>query len=364
MGRGILLVALAALIAAAPSPASEAKPPAHTIDFTVSASGDLLMHQPLLDRARANGGGHGYDFAPFFGRIRPYVAGVDLALCHVETPMGPGRPSSYPIFNTPRALARSIRESGWDACDTASNHSLDQGQAGIDGTTRALTRNGITHTGSFSSRRQGRRPAIIGVRGLKIGLVAYTDATNGFSPPHSWSLNEYSASAPRQGAKRILRDVRRAKRAGADAVIVQLHWGDEYAKRPNASQLRVAKRLTRSRAVTAIVGQGPHVVGPIRRVNGKFVVFSEGNLVSNQRPETGQPSASQDGLIALLDMRARGGRVTVRAVRYVPVWVRPGDFKVLPATPNATRRALRRSYRRTTSVAGRTRQIRPIVHGG
>lgn len=359
-GRGILIAALAALLAATPSPASEARPPARTIDFTVSASGDLLMHQPLLDRARANGGGR-YDFAPFFGRIRPYVAGVDLALCHVETPMGPGRPSSYPIFNTPRALARSIRESGWDACDSASNHSLDQGQAGIDGTTRALTRNGIAHTGSFSSRRQSRQPTIVGVRGLKIGLVAYTDATNGFSPPHSWSLNQYSAAAPRKGAKRILRDVRRVKSAGADAVIVQLHWGDEYASRPNASQLEVARRLTRSSAVTAIVGQGPHVVQPIRRVHGKFVVFSEGNLVSNQRPETGQPSASQDGLIALLDMRARGDRVTVRGVRYVPTWVRPGDFKVLPATPHSPRSALRRSFRRTTAVAGRTARIRPVV---
>ena len=76
--------------------------------FTVSASGDLLMHQPLLDRALANGGGASYDFAPFFERIEPYVAKVDLGLCHVETPMGPGPPSSYPIFNTPTELAASI----------------------------------------------------------------------------------------------------------------------------------------------------------------------------------------------------------------------------------------------------------------
>ena len=355
---------LAALVVSASAPGAERQPSARTTYITVSASGDLLMHQPLLDRALANGGGRRYDFAPFFGRIRPYVAGADLALCHAETVMGPGRPSTYPSFNTPAALARSIRESGWDACDTASNHSLDQGQAGINGTIRAFNRNGIAHTGSFSSRRARLRPTIIRVRGLKIGFVAYTDATNGLSSPHSWSLNEYRAAAPRQGARRILRDVRRAKRAGADAVIVQLHWGDEYAKRPNASQLAVARRLTRSRGVTAIVGQGPHVVQPIRRFNGKFVVFSEGNLVSNQRAATGQPSATQDGLIALLDMRARGGRVTVRKVRYVPVWVRPGDFKVLPARPNAARPALRRSFHRTTAVARRTRLIRPVVRGG
>src|SRR5215207_4423376 len=53
--------------------------------FTVAASGDLLMHQPLLDRALRNGGGDRYDFAPFFREVRPYLAKrADLALCHVE----------------------------------------------------------------------------------------------------------------------------------------------------------------------------------------------------------------------------------------------------------------------------------------
>ena len=142
------------------------------------------MHQPLLDRALANGGGSEYDFAPFFERIAPYVRGVDLGLCHVETPMGPGPPSSYPIFNTPTGLAASVRRSGWDACSTASNHSLDQGQAGIDGTVKALERPGVEHTGSFASRTPPSKPTILDVDGVKVGFVAYTDATNGFPAPH------------------------------------------------------------------------------------------------------------------------------------------------------------------------------------
>ena len=86
----------------APAPAE--KPP-KTRRFTVSVSGDLLMHSPLLDRALAYGGGESYDFAPFFEAIEPYVRDVDLALCHLETPMGPGPPATYPIFNTPIDLA-------------------------------------------------------------------------------------------------------------------------------------------------------------------------------------------------------------------------------------------------------------------
>ena len=318
------------------------------------------MHQPLLNRALANGGGNKYDFAPFFREIKPYVDGVDLGMCHAETPIGPGKPSTYPRFKTPPALTRSLRQTGWGFCSTASNHSLDQGQSGINSTVRAFEKRGIAHTGSFRSGRESRRPTIVRVNGVDVGFVSYTDATNGLSAPHSYSVNEYRASDPRAGAKKILGDVKRADRAGADAIVVQLHWGDEYARNPNSSQTKVAKRLAGSRRVTAIVGQGPHVVQPIRLVRHKFVVFSEGNLVSNQRASTGQPAASQDGLIALLDMRAIGNRVTVRRVRYVPIWVQPGDFNVLPAKPDASRAALRESYRRTTSAAGRGKRIEPV----
>ena len=332
------------------------------VHFTVSASGDLLMHQPLLDRARANGSGGDYDFAPFFKKIAPYVAKVDLGLCHVETPMGPGPPASYPRFNTPRDLAKSINRSGWDACDTASNHSLDGGQAGINGTVDALDDAGVKHTGSFSSRKRSKEPTFLRVDGVKLGFVAYTDATNGLRPPHPWSLNTYAPSRPKAGAKEIIADARRARDKGAEAVIVQMHWGDEYSKTPNASQIAVAKKLTDAKVVTVVVGQGPHVVQPIERVNGKFVVFSEGNLVSNQAASTGQPAATQDGIVALLRFRAVGDDVEVRRVTYVPTWVRLGDYVVLPAKASSdpsNAGALRRSYRRTVRVVGNGKGFGP-----
>ena len=338
--------------------AAMAGQPAKPVHFTVSASGDLLMHQPLLDRARSNAGGHGYDFAPFFKEIKPWIEDVDLGLCHAETPMGPGPTSTYPLFNTPADLATSIRRSGWDACSTASNHSLDQGQAGIDGTVKAFHKQGIEHTGSFRSEKASERPTILSVDGVKIGFVSYTDATNGLNAPHSWSLNEYAASNAKAGAKAIIRDARAARDAGADAVIAQIHWGTEYAQHPNSSQIAVAKKLTDAKVISAVVGQHPHVVQPIERMNGKFVVFSEGNLVSNQSPASGQPAAAQDGLIALLHFKAEGNNVEVRRVTYAPTWVRRGDYVVLPAKPSGSPE-LRRSYDRTVGVVGKGKGFGP-----
>lgn len=353
-GRGGRNTAEAATAKAKPAKAKPERSKA--VHFTVSASGDLLMHQPLLDRALANGGGDEYDFAPFFKQIKPYVEGVDLGLCHMETPMGPGPPTTYPIFNTPTGLATSVHRSGWDACSTASNHSIDGGQAGIDGTVKALDHADVAHTGSFASSSASRKPTILDVDGVEVGFVAYTDATNGLVPPHSWSVNNYPAADPKDGAKAIIHDARKARDAGADAVIAQLHWGDENSQSPNASQIAVAKKLTKAKVITAVVGQGPHVVQPIERVNGKFVVFSEGNLVSNQGTATDLPAETQDGLIALLHFKSVGDRVAVRRVTYAPIWVRRGDYVVLPAkasSDESNASELRRSHDRTVGVAGK-----------
>ena len=329
----------------------------HLVLFEVEASGDLLIHRPVWERALALGGGRRYNFAPLFARIKPYVRRADLALCQVETPMTPAPPTSYPVFNTPPELATAIHQTGWRACSTASNHTLDQRQRGVDGTIRALNRAGVLHTGSYSSAAGQRMPLIMTVDGVRVAFLAYTEFTNGIASPHPWSVNRASAA-------RILADAHRARMDGAKVVIVNLHWGDEYVAQPSSFQLRLARRLNRSPDITAIVGQHVHVVQPIRIVHGKLVVFGEGNLISNQTSAC-CPAASQDGMIVLLTITvdSRGARVTF--IHYVPIWVRHPDFVVLPAgtawrTDPADAAALRASYRRTVSVAGRGPRIQPI----
>lgn len=334
-----------------------AKPRPRTVHLTIEANGDLLIHSPVWQRAQQLAGGSGYDFAPLLRYIKPYVAQADLAICHVETPMTPAPPTGYPVFNTPPALARAIRQTGWDVCDTASNHSLDQGQAGIASTAAALDRARIRHTGSFAQPAGQRRTLIVRVKGVRVALLAYTEMTNGIPLPHPWSVNLAHAD-------RILADARRARRRGAQVVIVNLHWGTEDVSAPDAFQRQLANRLTRSRAITAVVGQHVHVVQPVARVNGRIVVFGEGNLLSNQTPAC-CAAGSQDGLLALLRIDVAGGRARLRRVRYVPVWVRHPDYAVLPVG-DALRRGLadpaelRASYARTVAVAGRGRGIMPL----
>jgi poly-gamma-glutamate capsule biosynthesis protein CapA/YwtB (metallophosphatase superfamily) len=332
--------------AATPTPAPEPPPPRRprTVRLTIGVSGDLLPHLPVVTRAQALAGGAGYDFAPMFRRIRPWVRRTDLALCHVETPLTPGPPAGYPVFSSPPALARAIRRTGWDACSTASNHTVDRGQAGVDATLRALDRAGVRHTGSYASRRGRRHVLMLRRRGVRIAFLSYTVSTNGIPPPHPWSVNLADPG-------RILRDARRARRAGARVVVVNLHWGTEYRHAPDAQQLALARRLARSRAITVLVGQHAHVVQPIRRLRSRWVVFGTGNLLSNQT----SPPATQDGVLVRLHVRVRGRRARVERIRYTPTWVRRPDYTILRAGHSN-----RESWRRTVGVIGRARGLAPV----
>lgn len=309
----------------------------------VAATGDLLIHGPIWQRAQANGGGR-YDFRPMFSSIRRRLQSADIALCHAETPMAPGPPRGYPRFRTPPALAGAIRWAGWDACSTASNHSVDQGMAGVRGTIRAFNRAGVRHSGTYRSAAAHARPLIMRTKGVKIAFLSYTEHTNGLPVPYPWAVN----LAKRD---RIVAEARRARRRGAQAVIVNLHWGNEYQHTPSPFQKTLARQLLRSGQITAIVGQHAHVVQPIRLRRRGAIVFGEGNLLSNQTAAC-CPAASQDGLIAFLTLSVGSGKAKVTRVRYLPTWVRHPDYRIV--------RASGVSRRRTISVVKRAPGVRPL----
>lgn len=332
-------------------------------ELRISFSGDLLIHSPVYYQAQALGGGERYDFEPMLSELGPYLNRPELAICHVETPISADAPpSGYPIFNAPPELAEAIAATGWEACDTASNHTLDLGQEGVAATIRSLRRAGVEQTGSFASRRAQRRTLMLEAEGVKVALVSYTTDTNGIPLPAPYTVNV--ATGPRP----VIADARRARERGADAVIVTMHWGSEiapeYSPDPSREVRRFARRLLEAPEITAVVGHGPHVVQPIERLGGELIAFSVGNLISNQSAAC-CAAAAQDGLIALLDLVVDGDGDRVERIRYVPVFVSQPDYTVLPVgdaleAGKGDEASLRDSYERTVSVAGRGPDVEPV----
>ena len=157
----------------------------------------------------ALGGGSHYNFAPELKELKPYVADASLGhLPHGDADDAGAAHELPDLQHAARPRAGDQGHADGMCCDTASNHSLDQGQSGIDDTGKALDSDGIAHTGSFpSSRAQQHDVVMKNVQGVKVAFLAYTTDTNGIPLPHPWSVNIASP-------KRILDDARKAHEAG------------------------------------------------------------------------------------------------------------------------------------------------------
>jgi len=80
---------------------------------------------------------------------------------------------------------------------------------------------------------------------------------------------------------RVLADIRFA-RPLADLVLVGLHWGIEYATRPQRRQIELAHQMIDAGA-DLIVGGHPHVVQPIEEYRERWIAYSLGNFVFDQK---------------------------------------------------------------------------------
>lgn len=100
--------------------------------FTIAGTGDVLIHDNVIDEAAELSDGDGYDFRPLMDGVSELIEGADLALCGLEVPIAPEgvEPVGYPVFAAPPELADDLASAGFHGCSTANNHSFDQGEIG------------------------------------------------------------------------------------------------------------------------------------------------------------------------------------------------------------------------------------------
>lgn len=350
---GIADVAPAAAVADAAATRLEPPVPPVTFAFT----GDNLTHSPIVNAART---ANGYDFTPMFAEIAPVISWADVAVCHLETPVAPAGEaiSTYPQYGVPADVATSLARVGYDRCSTASNHTMDRGAAGIDATVSALASAGIAQSGMARTPEEAV-PQLFTVNGITFAHLSFTYGFNGASlpPGQPWRSNWLSADA-------VIAQARDARARGAQVVIASLHWGNEGSNVITPEQRAIAEQVTASGQVDLIVGHHVHVLQPIEQVNGRWVVYGMGNILSNLPTPTGRvwPAATQDGMIVTLSFtRQADGTIAVSRPQVIPTWVDKNDRWLIrlvqqdlndPAVPAATRQQLAVSLARTTSVVG------------
>ncbi|MEU2510627.1 CapA family protein [Streptomyces syringium] len=333
--------------------------------FTLLASGDVLPHDSIIRQSKRDGdrSGTAYDFRPMFAGVKDIVSGADLAICHMETVYGErsGPFSGWPAFVSPPQVARALKETGYDSCSTASNHTLDAGSAGVRRTLDAMDAVGLRHTGSARSAAERARVNLLRAGPAKVAHLSYTYGTNGIPVPEgsTWAVNLIDED-------RIVADARAARKAGADVVAVSLHWGTEWQRDPDEQQLTLAKRLTAARSrgrpdIDVILGTHNHVPQAYEKVGGTWVVYGMGDQLAGEMfnprgvPD-GRGNQSSLARFTFAPPSRAGGRWTVVKAEFVPQLTDQGPpFRVV-----ALGRAVRERPGRA-DLADAREQIREAV---
>lgn len=248
-------------------------------DIEILFAGDAMMHTGQLEAAKR--GAEGYDFSYCFTEIAPYVIDADYAVVNLETPVAKGSHSGYPQFNAPREYVEALTAAGFDLFLTANNHTLDRRDNGLKQTVALLDSLGLDHIGTYADPADRARhiPLVVNIRGVKVGFLNYTYGTNGFSVSSDAVVDYINAD-------KIRADIAATRHAGAEILVVAMHWGEEYTLTPVAYEKRWAELLERE-GVDIIMGGHPHVVQPMElrenRFTGRplFLAYSHGNFISN-----------------------------------------------------------------------------------
>ncbi|EFG04951.1 CapA family protein [Streptomyces clavuligerus] len=296
--------ALAVLTAGCGSASSESQTPAKPggRSFTVAAAGDVLIHPELTDQAardseRSGKGVAGLDFGPLLAGVKPVISKADLAICHMETPVGrPKGPfEGYPEFLVPPQILPALKDVGYDTCSTASNHTFDHGLKAVRRTLNAMDKAGLGHSGSARTRAEADKINIREVKGVKVAHLSYSweSFLNPTPAKQQWAFNRISTD-------RIKKAEARARKQGAEVVLLSVHWGLEHYNEPSVPQLELAERLTEETGVDLVIGHHAHVVQPIQKVNGTWIAYGLGNQVARHSSPTG---LTEEGVIGWFEFR-------------------------------------------------------------
>ena len=219
-------------------------------------------------------------------------------------------PASGTSFSANPAYIAGLKDAGIDWVSLANNHIGDQGRTGHAPDDANLDDHGIQHGGAGRNAAEAHKATLIDVGGVTVGMLGYDAIAPG-----------YNATADAAGSARITAaalkaDIKAAREAGADVVIVFPHWGIEYRAEPSAAQRRLGHAAINAGA-DMVIGNHPHWAEGMEVYKGKPIWYALGNFVFDRPGPTtrwrASPSSSRSA--ARTSSRRGSGRTSSWARR-------------------------------------------------
>jgi poly-gamma-glutamate capsule biosynthesis protein CapA/YwtB (metallophosphatase superfamily) len=236
------------------------------------------------------------DFTLPYQRVADVLRAADLTIGSLDGTLSDASPPSpCPLTLNLIGPARSVEGltfAGFDVITVAANHAKDCGTRGwgcdnvsFHDTRRNLSDAGLHPVGGGENLADAYTPVIIAAQGVRFAFIGVTSVG-----VETWARDDRPGTAPLSDAAlpQVIGAIR-AAREQADVVIVLPHWGVEYTRRPDDTQVRWAPLLIGAGA-DLVIGNHPHVVEPVEvfeardGLPGGVVAYALGNFVFDQGP--------------------------------------------------------------------------------
>jgi len=241
---------------------------------TLVAVGDIMLSRNVEQKMTSKN-----DWLYPFRALQKITSAADITFGNLESPIiaGPIVVTGQMTFRADPKAVLGLNFGGFDVLSLANNHMKNKSDAGISATIQTLDKAGVKHAGAGTNDVAARQPAIIAKNGIRFGFLAYLDSS--FSP------KTYEATPTRSGSpfmsQAVLKDDINKLKGKADVIIVSMHAGTEYAAKPNQKQKDFA-RLAIDLGAKLVIGHHPHVIEPVEKYHGGYILYSLGNFVFDQ----------------------------------------------------------------------------------
>ena len=210
---------------------------------------------------------------------------ADARICNLECVLSNwGTPwSATPKvfhFRSDAINVEVLRAAHIDAVSLANNHTLDFEYEGLTHTMSNLDAAGIHYSGAGTMLSDASKPAIWETRGIRFGLIAFTD-----NEP-DWEATEDQPGIlyvpirlKDHRAGKLLELVSRTKEV-VDLLIISTHWGPNWGYTPPAEHILFAHALIDAGA-DVIFGHSGHVVRGIEIYKQKPIMYCTGDFIDD-----------------------------------------------------------------------------------
>lgn len=259
---------------------------------TLFFAGDIMLSRNVAGKIyKAN------DFTLPFLNVKEKIAAADISFANLESPFNNSGSHSIEgslVFNADPKSVEGLKLAGFDILSTANNHSLDQSVKGLDFTIDLLNSNGIIPTGTSKSNGEVVSPVIEKNR-ILYGFLAYS-----YTAYNDGGKSRHQQIADFNDLEGLKQDILGLKGHNADIVIVSMHAGTEYQRKPNQAQIDFAHTAIDAGA-DLVIGHHPHWIQTIEFYKDKPIFYSLGNLVFDQM----WSQETKEGLTVFVTFRGR-----------------------------------------------------------